>query len=129
MKKIRRITGILLILLGLVSVVGACSSGNTSTDGKLASHVGNWKADGFNAEITASEITIYIVGNDTKSLYWTGTFPDGADKVKSAGDTDAMSESMLGSQDSEKTFTVDDDKISFEMSMMGTTKTIHLKRA
>jgi hypothetical protein len=40
-----------------------------------------------------------------------------------------MAGSILGSQDSTKTFSVDDDQLTFEMSMMGTTKTIKLKRA
>jgi hypothetical protein len=127
-KNIRRIVGTLLVLLGLVSVVSACSGGSTSTDGK-SSVVGTWKADGFEAEITASEITINIVGNDSKSLYWKGSFHDNTGTVRSNGDTDAMAGSMLGSQDSTKTFSVDDDQIAFEMSLMGTTKTIKLKRA
>lgn len=124
----RRIVGILLVTIAAIFALGACSGGSTSTDGK-SSVVGTWKADGFEAEITASEITINIVGNDSKSLYWKGSFHDNTGTVRSNGDTDAMAGSMLGSQDSTKTFSVDDDQIAFEMSMMGTTKTIKLKRA
>ena len=45
------------------------------------------------------------------------------------GDREALDGSMLGSQDKDKAFSVDGDKISFEMSIMGTTKTVRLEKA
>jgi len=100
-----------------------------SSSAAPTSHVGTWKADGFEANVTADAIEINIVGDDSKSLYWKGSFHEGSDVVKSHADREALDASMLGSQDADKNFAVDDDQISFEMSMMGTTKTIHLKKA
>ena len=93
-----------------------------------ASLNGTWKSDGFKAVIAADSIEINIVGEDTRSLYWKGTFPAGGESVTSVADTEALSSSMLGSQNAKKVFAVKGDQIDFEMSMMGTTKTVHLKR-
>ena len=90
---------------------------------------GTWKDDAFEAEISDNSIVINIVSTDSKSLYWKGTFPTGSDTIKSIADTEALSMSMLGSQDPDKTFTVKGDEIRFEMSIAGTTKTVHLKKA
>lgn len=89
---------------------------------------GTWKAEGFEAVIAADTIEINIVSTDSKSLYWKGTFSSGTDKITSIADTEALSMSLLGSQDSEKVFGIDGDKITFKMSMMGTTKTIRLEK-
>jgi hypothetical protein len=35
---------------------------------------------------------------------------------------------MLGSQDATKTFTVKDNEISFKITIMGTSKVVHLKK-
>ena len=90
---------------------------------------GTWKADGFTATIASNSIEIHIVSTDSESLYWKGTFPSGIDKITSIADTEALSMSLLGSQDSEKVFSIDGNKITFKMSMMGTTKTVKLKKA
>ena len=94
---------------------------------------GTWKAEGFSAVIKDKVITISIVSPDTTSLYWQGTWDsskqakDGAEVV-SIADVEALSMSMLGSQDETKAFAFSDDELKFSMSMMGTTKTIRLKR-
>lgn len=90
---------------------------------------GTWKAEGFEAVVAADSIEINIVSTDSESLYWKGTFASGTDKITSIADREALDASMLGSQDSEKVFAIDGDKITFKMSMMGTTKTIKLKKA
>lgn len=103
----------------------------TSTPTKEApvSLNGSWKADGIEAIIDVDGIEISIVGNDSTSLYWKGTFPLGTDKITSIADREALDASILGSQDSNKVFAIDGDKITFKMSMMGTTKTIKLEKA
>ena len=106
---------------------GATSQAQTQTKAP-ASLNGTWKAEGLEAVIGDDSIEINIVGNDTSSLYWAGTFPAGSESVKSVADTEALSASMLGSQDAEKIFTVKDDQIDFKMSIAGTTRTVHLKR-
>lgn len=94
---------------------------------------GTWTAEGFSAVIKDKVITISIVSPDTTSLYWQGTWDsskqakDGAEVV-SIADVEALSMSMLGSQDETKAFAFSDDELKFSMSMMGTTKTIRLKR-
>lgn len=89
---------------------------------------GNWKADIFEATVTDNLIVINIVADDTKSIYWQGTFPTGSDEVVSVGDREVMDAALLASQDSEKTFNLADGKISFDFTMMGTTKTVHMKK-
>lgn len=96
---------------------------------KPASLNGSWKDDMFAATVAENSIEINIVDGDTTSLYWKGTFPADGSTVTSAADTAALESSILGSQDAEKTFKVTDDTITFDMTMMGTTKTVHLKRA
>ena len=129
----------IVILFGAIiamTFLGGCGSAeapNANTKEVAmdkASLVGTWTADGFVAEVADNSIEINIVSTDSKSLYWKGTFPVAdADKVVSKADTEALSMSMLGSQDAEKTFTVlSNDEIDFEMSMMGTTRIVHLRR-
>lgn len=134
----------LIALLAVVFIgitLSACGPAQNGSDGNKTtassaptkeapvSLNGTWKDDVFEAEISDDLIVINIVNNDTKSLYWKGTFPTGSDIIKSIADTEALSMSMLGSQDADKTFKVKDDTINFEMSIAGTTKTVHLKKA
>jgi hypothetical protein len=138
----KQIAALLVLIAGLFAFSGCGSSDAPSantvqtqtqatkeTPVEKPSLVGTWTADGFLAEIGDNTIEINIVGPDSKSLYWKGTFPADGDKVVSKADTEALSASLLGSQDPEKTFVVaSENEITFEMSMMGTTSTIHLKR-
>ena len=89
---------------------------------------GTWKADGFEAVIADNSIEVNIVDQDTSSLYWKGTFPAGSETVTSEADTEALSESMLGSQATTKIFIVKDNEISFKITVMGTSKVVHLKK-
>ena len=138
-RKNRKIIATLLVAIAAVIAFGGCS---TTPDAAPAAQTkqeapvekpslaGNWNADGFLAVIGDDAIEVNIVSPDSKSLYWKGTFPVGeTDKIVSKADTEALSMSILGSQDPEKTFTVlGDNEIIFEISMMGTTSIIHLKR-
>lgn len=105
----------------------------TTTTEAPVSWNGTWTADGFSAVIKEDVITISIVDKDTSSLYWQGTWDAAAKakdgvKVVSNADVDALSMSMLGSQDKTKEFTYSDDELTFSMSMMGTTRTIRLTK-
>lgn len=86
----------------------------------------------FEAEVAEKTIDIYIVDptSKTKSLYWRGTFEGkpSDNSVKSEADRPALDSSLLGSQDSSKIFTTENDEIEFDFTMMGTTKTVTLKR-
>ena len=86
------------------------------------------------ATITATTITIYWVSNngDTRSLYWAGTFEPptepGSYSWDSANDTSQTDSAMLASGDPTKTFTFDNDEITYEASALGTTTTVRLGR-
>ena len=132
-KVVATIIAIILLPFGL----GACSASPEAAPAtktkqeapvEKPSLVGTWKADGFEAVIADNSIEVNIVDQDTSSLYWKGTFPAGSETVTSEADTEALSESMLGSQDATKTFTVKDNEISFKITIMGTSKVVHLKK-
>lgn len=102
---------------------------------------GTWKmtngTDGqsaFTATVTADTIEIQYDTNDMKALYWKGTYtaPTAAGDFKwtSKGDTEAMSVSLLASQDASKDFTyTDSDKtLSFEYTIQGVTKTVKMNK-
>lgn len=118
--------------------LGACSSStptetsaatSSSTSSKPVSSVGTWKAEGFEAKITEDEIIVYIVMDNTKSLYWTGTFAEGVGEITSDADVEALASSMMGSQDETKKFQVSPHEITFEFTIMGTMSTVYLKKA
>lgn len=133
----------LIALLAVVFVgisLSACQASDSRTDApsKISASAtkeapvslnGTWKAEGFEATIAADSIVINIVSTDSKSLYWKGTFSPSTDKVASVADRDALDASLLGSQDSDKVFVIDGDKITFEITMAGTTKTVKLEKA
>jgi hypothetical protein len=125
-----------VVLIGLVLSLAACGPAGSSDETKAADKApvslnGTWKADGFDATVSDNSIEVNIVDDksETSSLYWKGTFPVGSDKVVSEADTEALASSMLGSQDDTKEFTVKDDEISFKITIMGTSKVVHLKKA
>ncbi|QGN58859.1 hypothetical protein [Nostocoides sp. HKS02] len=125
----RKFIAVLTALLVLPFALSACGPTNSPVKAeKAVSLNGTWKADGLEAVIAENSVEIHIVDKDTSSLYWKGTFPTGSDTVTSVADKEALSSSMLGSQDAEKVFTIKDNEITFKMSMLGTTKTIHLKK-
>lgn len=120
-----------------LSTTGTASANPTAkTDSaKPADLTGTWrtakeKEEAFKATISPNHIEIVILGDDeeSESLYWVGTFPysAGAKTVISAADTEKLDSSLLGSEDKEKTFTIDGDHIDFDFSMMGTTLHVRL---
>ena len=140
--------------VALVLTLGACSgqAQNTSTgtqettpaeQKKPLDLTGKWHATNsgdeaaatMEAEIKDGTITIYLVNKkeDTKSLYWQGTVPapDTADDkydFTSQADTEALSQSLLGSQDKTKDFKYENGVLSFDFAALGTTKTIKMER-
>jgi hypothetical protein len=86
------------------------------------------------ATIDSGNIHIDLSTGDTSGIYWIGTFPvekilsDGF-TVTSAGDTQAMESDLFASQDSTKTFTYKNGVLSFQFSILGTTRTVHLQRS
>lgn len=83
------------------------------------------------ATITADRIEVYWNTEDTKALYWAGTFtaPEAGETSytwDSAADREALDKSLLGSGDDSKTFTYADGEISYDVTAMGVTKTVKL---
>ncbi|QAV69911.1 hypothetical protein ESZ53_05365 [Salinibacterium sp. UTAS2018] len=120
---------------------GSSDSGDVAAPEAAADLMGEWKQtnsqsdDAYQAAtITADEITIYWVSNggDSKSLYWAGTYEaptePGAFSWDSENDTSQTDSAMLASGDPSKTFTFDNDEISYEASALGTTTTVRLAR-
>jgi hypothetical protein len=127
MKKLMSLLAVVLVALSL----SACQSTSSAPIKEApVSLNGSWKADGVEAVISTDSIKINLVSSDgAKSLYWKGTFPSGTDKITSVGDREALDITILGSPDKTKVFNVDGNKITFEISMMGTTKTVRLEKA
>ena len=87
------------------------------------------------ATITADTITVEWVtdAGDTTSIYWVGTFKapndaSGPYKWTSKRDAAATKSALLASTDDTKEFTYEGDAISYKVSMLGTTKTVKLKK-
>ena len=100
-----------------------------------ATNSGDEAAATMEAEIKDGTITIYLVNKkeDTKMLYWQGTVPTPdttEDKYDftSEADTEALSQSLLGSQDKTKDFKYENGVLSFDFTALGTTKTIKMER-
>lgn len=116
------------VLVVLALSLSAC--GGTSSTGSLN---GTWKSDSpsMTAHISNNTIEIDMTGGDSSALYWKGTMPsstaDGAELL-SNGDTKAMDNSMLGSQDASKRFVYKDGKLTFTFGILGTTRTVELER-
>lgn len=139
----------------LAGTLGACggapansNQGSTATEQKQEqkqplSLDGTWQATNsadpststMEAEIKDGTITIYLVSvkEDTKMLYWQGTIPapdttDDKYNFTSEADTEALSKSIMGSQDKTKDFKYENGVLSFDFSAMGATKTIKMER-
>ena len=109
-----------------VFAIASCSAPAQTWDGE-------WKADGFVATVQDKTIEIDIVSPSSESVYWVGTFEPASDSVKngevvSTADRVALDKSLLGSQDSEKSFSVKDGKLIFKISMMGVKRTVELAK-
>ena len=80
----------------------------------------------FEAEISDDQIVIYILGDDSKHLYWDGTWSDG-EVVNSEADTKKLKGSLLGSGSKTKEFDINDGEVSFDFSALGSTTNITLE--
>lgn len=87
------------------------------------------------ATIQGDTIEVYWFdkSTDTKSLYWAGTFtaPTTADEPytwDSEKDEEKTENALLASGDDTKTFTYQDNQISYSVSALGTTQTVKLEK-
>lgn len=152
MKKSIAVIAALVMLAGLTACGGSDaapdapaksdSTSKTETQKKEepkpqpADLTGTWKQTNSNdpssymeATISGDTIEVNWIGTDTKSLYWKGTYqaPTAAGDWKwtSQGDTGAMANALLASQDATKDFTYSEaDGVSWETTALGTTITV-----
>lgn len=85
------------------------------------------------ATIADGVIEIYWNAPDTKALYWAGTAEVPQDGTQSftwdsVNDTAKTGSSIMASGDATKTFTYADGDLSYDVTAMGTTMTVHLTR-
>ncbi|KJL34380.1 hypothetical protein [Microbacterium azadirachtae] len=86
------------------------------------------------ATITADAISINWVSmkDDTTAIYWVGTYQaptaPGDFTWTSTRNEEATNNALLTSTDPTKDFSVAGDKVSYEVTMMGVTKTVSLVR-
>lgn len=101
---------------------------------------GEWRSetkDGTTmvAVITGNHIQMTLDSEDLSSLYWKGTFPESGDAategmtITSEADTEALAQSITGSQAESKDFTYEDGTLDFEFTVLGSTRTVHLKKS
>ena len=127
------ITTILLAVASVIAFSG-CSAGSTDL-------TGTWKTSAktpvqFEAIVTDSTITINMVQDDMKALYWQGTFnpklPNSEDTtITSTADTKALEGSVLASLDATKVFRFtkgEVEQLSFDYGFMGVTQPVYLGR-
>lgn len=118
------LTGRPLPDLGLSKFSG-WSSGSVDLDGKWVSDDANPR---MTADIDAGKITVNLLTPDSHMVYWYGSF----ENPKNAGDTVVSNvveiDILTLSTATSKEFTYKDDKLYFEISAMGVTKTVAMSR-
>lgn len=130
------------IFIGCSSTKTSDSNGSNTPEKQIPNLTGEWKQENSksddsyqSATIIDDMITVYWVSDngDTKSLYWAGAFvaPTTADEPyswDSKNDHSKTESSLLASSDDTKTMTYENGVLSYEVSLMGTTTTVKLKK-
>jgi hypothetical protein len=119
----------------------SASEKSTPTPTPAPDLTGTWKqsnshsADNYQqATITGSTIAIDWVADNgaTTSVYWAGSFTPptaaGSYSWTSENDTSKTSNALLASSDPTKDFSYENGVISYQVSALGTTTTVELKR-
>ena len=146
MKKLDMIS---LCLFMLTTISMGCSSKKSSSDSdsnttekQIPDLTGEWKQENSksddsyqSATITGDTITIDWVSDngDTKSLYWAGSFvaPTTSNEPyswDSKNDHSKTESALLASSDDTKTMKYENGVLSYEVSAMGTTTVVKLKK-
>ncbi len=137
MKKLLAIFLVTIMSLMLAS----CSSNTPDVPDEPPVLLGNWEqinsksSESYHiAVVTDTEIEIYWYNetDDTKALYWSGSFksPTSADEPyswDSKNNKQKTDNALLASSDPTKTFTYENGQIKYEASAMGATQTIKLE--
>ncbi len=126
------VTGVMV----LSTLLCGCGKGNEGT----TDLTGTWTSENNNgsyqeAIITQDSIEINWVSDNgsTKSIYWIGTYTAPSEPITeytwtSDRDKEKTDTALLASTDDTKVFTYKDEVLSYEVSAMGTTTTLELKK-
>lgn len=114
----------------------------TSQEAAQFDLTGEWEQAGAAGESNASiqsativddTITVYWINDGEKALYWAGTaeLPEGAEgsfTFDSENDTSKTDTALLASSDETKTFTLEEETLSYEVGALGETWTAQLQQ-
>lgn len=122
----------LIVAVLVLFLLAACGgSGPVDLSGKWTTVNSSDPAFEMSAVVADNVMEIMWVHEDTRALYWKGSAPDiinSGEIFVSEGDTKAMDASLLGSLDSTKPFTYEDNQLRFDLTVMGITQTIKMER-
>lgn len=124
----------------LALTLAGCGGGSVEPEEPLNLE-GKWhqvnadSASWMDAEISGDEISVDWVsdGGETTSIYWIGSY----DSPTEAGDSytwtsdkdeEAVGNALLASGNDTKEFSYENGELTFEVTAMGTTTTVHMER-
>lgn len=133
---------IMAIFTGCNSAKKSSVNDSNITQKQIPDLTGEWKQDNSESEdsyqtaiISGDTIEIYWISDngDTKSLYWAGSFmtPTTTEEPyswTSENDHSKTEGALLASDDDTKTMTYQDGVLTYEVSVMGTTTKVKLKK-
>ena len=127
---------IYIIAFVFIFVFAMALTGCSAEEEKPTDATGPWYGEAgdatFMAVTTEDEITIHIVNDDAKALYWQGSFGvetlNEGDDIKSVADAEALESSIMGSTEDSKRFVFKDGALTFDFGIMGVTQTVKLKK-
>lgn len=137
---------ICLLSLGMITGLTGCTSSEGTPEKQKEQEekkeptdlTGTWASENQEgsyqeAIITNDKIEINWISPDSKALYWVGTYQAPNENVNeyswtSTGDLETMQSALMASQDETKDFIYKNGVISYEVSALGVTKTIELKK-
>lgn len=142
MKKLLSGIVICAMSIGLAACGGESTEQASTAADQPPNLIGEWEqadkseeadASYQTATITEDTITVYWIMEGTPALYWAGTFvaPNTAEEPytwESENDTEKTSSALFASEDDLKTFTYENNKISYEVSALGETTTVQLEK-
>lgn len=127
-----------IIALALCGCALTACSGKGEEKGTVPDLTGSWiettDSDAkMSAEITSGTIEVYWSADETRALYWSGTYAApteaGTYTWSSVNNHDKTDSALLASGDDTKDFTYNSDgEITFDVTAMGVTKTVHLAK-
>lgn len=127
-----------MLMLGVIIMTLLCGCSNTAEG--TTDLTGTWTSENNNgsyqeAIITENSIEINWVSDNgnTKSIYWVGTYEAPSEPITeyswtSTRDKEKTDSALLASGDDSKNFTYKDGVLSYQVSALGTTTTLELKR-